>query len=168
MRGDSILTIFKLLFLPKSRKLLETPSRNPPNALLEQEKARSALAFIVPVTCAVSFVPACFASVSSENKPGGVKDSDFFQLIASALIQLLGIFTTFWPIYKKLRPDRVSWIQSCTLALISFFLTIAAFPIYLCASRTWGGLTILAGSFVQSFLQLQLFLRIPKEKVHKG
>jgi hypothetical protein len=142
-------------------------SSHSPNATIEQQNARPALAFIVPVTCAISAIPAFFASAYAENKPGGKKDPDFFQLLASGLIQLLGIFTAFWPIYKKLRPDRVAWIKSCTLAAISVCFTFAAVPLYLLISTTWGGLSLLAGSFVQSFLQLQLFLGIPREKIHE-
>jgi hypothetical protein len=141
-----------------------SPLSNPPNTSVEQEKARSALAFLVPVICALSAIPAYFAWTHAENKPGEVTDSDFFQLLASAPIQLLGICTALWPIINNLRPDRAAWIQSWTLATISVCFSIAAVPLYLLAPAPWSGTSLLAGSFMQSFLQLQLILGIPRLK----
>lgn len=139
-----------------------------PNHSIEQAKERSALAFLVPVICALSAIPACFAWAHAEKKPGKVTDSDFFQLLASAPIQLLGVFTALWPIINKLHPDRAAWIQCWALAIISACLTISAVPLYLLASATWSGMSAIAGSFVLSFLQLQLVLGMPTYKSHEN
>jgi hypothetical protein len=126
----------------------------------------SAFAFIVPIICGLSLIPTYFAWSHADHQPGKPTDSDFFQLIASVPIQLLGISTAVWPIVNNLRPDRAVWIQCWTSAGISSCFTVAALPLYVFAPSAWSGGSLIFGSIVQSVLQLQLLLAIRKTKVH--
>lgn len=121
----------------------------------------------MPVICIFSAIPAFFAWDHAESNPGRVTDSNFLQLLASFPIQLLGILTALCPIINNFQPDRAAWVQSWTLAILSSCLTIAAVPLYLHASESWSAMSLFAGSFMQSFLQLQLILGIPRQKVHE-
>lgn len=125
------------------------------------------LLFLYPLYAPFQLFPLFFAWTHAENKPGRVTDSDFLQLLASAPIQLLGIFTALWPIINNFRPDRAAWIKSWTLAIISSCFTVAAVPLYLLGSASWSGMSLLAASFMQAFLQLQLIPGIPEHPEHK-
>lgn len=125
-------------------------------------KGRSTFALLVPTISILSAIPAIWALTQAEKKKSGnVPDPEFFQVLSSGLIQLLGIGTAFYPILNDFRPDRAARIQAWTLATLSVCLTVAAVPLYPLVSAPWSGMSLFAGTFVQSFLQLQLILGLP-------
>lgn len=101
-----------------------------------------------------------------EVKQGHVTDAEFFQLISSVPMQLLGIGTSLWPIIQDLRPNRAAWVEGWTLAVISACLTIAAIPLYILVPTSWSAMSLFGGSFIQALLQLQLLLGIANQKSH--
>jgi len=149
-----------------SSEISYRPSGHQPVLGLEQETAGSVFAFIVPIICGLSLIPTYFAWSHAGHDPGKATDSDFFHLIASVPIQLLGISTAVWPIVNSLRPDRAVWIQCWTAAGMSSCFTVAALPLYVLAPSAWSGMSLLFGAIAQSLLQLQLLLAIRKTKVH--
>lgn len=142
-------------------------SNDPPSTGTGQTKAVAIFAFFVPAIPCLCFIPACFAWAHAEAKPGKTSDSDFFQLLSSAPIQLLGIGTALWPIIRDFRPGRAACIQAWVLALMGACFTIAAIPLYALVPTYWSAMLLFIGSFVQSLLQLQLVYRIPGPKSHK-
>ena len=139
----------------------DSPVSIPPNAGNEPPNGRSAFALLVPTISILSAIPAIWALTQAEKKSGNVSDPEFFQVLSSGLIQLLGISTAFVPILDDFRPDRAARIQAWTLATLSICLTVAAVPLYPLVSAPWSGMSLFAGTLVQSFLQLQLILGLP-------
>src|SRR5271156_3055372 len=64
---------------------------------ISNKNTNSALTFLVPVLCLLSCIPISLAWANSPHQLGTASDADFFQLIASTVMQLLGNMTLIIP-----------------------------------------------------------------------
>ncbi|KAE8368434.1 hypothetical protein BDV27DRAFT_122323 [Aspergillus caelatus] len=147
---------------------------NPPAAASGHTKITSVVAFFVPSFYMAFFVLACMAAsifaymaaFNAEAIPGRATDSDFYQLIASTILQSLGIGTSIWPIINDLRPTRYLLLKCWIYTGLSVFLTIAAVPLYVLVPVSWSGISNFVGTCMLSFVQLELMLGISHYKPH--
>ena len=75
-------------------------------------------------------------------------------------MQLLGLFTSLLPVYRKTAQHAFLWPKTWTLALtaVGFMCTVSAIPLYLLAPIFWGRFVSFIGTACQACLALQLAL----------
>jgi hypothetical protein len=71
---------------------------------------RSSLIVIVPAVSLLSVFPAALAWKHGSNDPGTTADPDFYQAIAGAVMQLLGLLTFVWPTLSHPRLCSMAWV----------------------------------------------------------
>ena len=95
-----------------------------------QRRTPSIFALVVPVACLLSCIPTGLACFYGDPKPGTAIDADFFQMISSVCMQLLGVSTSLWPAITNLHLSRITQVLVYALAAGGTFVTIAAIPLY--------------------------------------
>ena len=82
----------------------------------------------------------------------GPTDAEFYQLIFSALLQVLEIIASLWPSVVKLQLDRVARSITWGAAFGEASLTVAAVPLYIHVSQRCSGLLLFFGSVSQALV----------------
>jgi hypothetical protein len=148
--------------LNNNNKFLDAQPKNVVTAFppISNKNTNSALAFLVPVLSLLSCIPTALAWANSPHHPGAASDADFFQLIASAAMQLLGNLTLIIPTISNSRLMSQAWFWTWVLAGTSTVCTIAAIPLYLYCPTEWSNTLSFAGNVMQAFVTLQLMFAI--------
>ncbi|KAF2023867.1 hypothetical protein EK21DRAFT_118359 [Setomelanomma holmii] len=71
---------------------------------------RANLIVIVPAVCLLSTIPAALAWKHSSSSSGTTSDSDFYQAIVGATMQLLGLLMLVWPTISHPRLTQSTWV----------------------------------------------------------
>jgi len=113
--------IIKLIFIrdpadeaPQANDL-NTPTSKAVEAYPHSRSVIATLSFLVPTICLLSCIPAGLAWSHTPSTVGAYNDGNFYQLVSSSAMQLLGIGTLIWPTLFSTRLSRTSWIWSCVL-----------------------------------------------------
>ncbi|KAL3456790.1 hypothetical protein BJX64DRAFT_270133 [Aspergillus heterothallicus] len=138
-------------------------------ATSSQSRAPSIFACLVPIACLLSSILATLAWTRADSTAkGSAPDADFFQLLSSVPLQLLGIGISVWPATTSLGLNRTARNTTWGMALVSVGLTFTALPMYIFSSVRWSNLLMLGGAVLQALLQLQLVLGIYNSQKQKG
>ncbi|KAE8442195.1 hypothetical protein EG329_003724 [Mollisiaceae sp. DMI_Dod_QoI] len=114
----------------------------------------SILLFTVPTICAVSCFLAGLAWMHTPPQIGSSSDGNFYQLLSSSLVQLLGTFTLAPTLLSKTLVG-LHRILAWVLAVTSILCTVVSMPLYLYATTAWSGLLSFFGSCAQALILLQ-------------
>ena len=135
----------------------------PEDAVEAYSSARNAsptLSFLVPTISLLSCIPAALAWSHAPRQVGTVKDAEFYQLVSSSAMQLLGVATLIWPTVFHARLGHLSWVLTWILAGTSACFTILTVPLYLLLPTSWSALLSFGGSVALALVLLQLVHRI--------
>jgi hypothetical protein len=76
---------------------------------------------------AICIIPMILAWRSASDSPGTTTDTDFWLLVQTSALQILGLFTAIYPIYRKSTAHAWIWTwffagggAACACALVSF------------------------------------------------
>jgi len=116
----------------------------------------SSLLVIVPAVSLLSVIPAAFAWTHGSNHPGITADPDFYQAVAGAMMQLLGLLTFIWPTLSHPRLCAMAWIWIWVLAAFSAMCAILSIPLFLAVSNKRSFGVAFAGVLAQAIVQLQV------------
>jgi len=72
------------------------------------------------------------------------------------MLQLLGLFTTIYPMPK--RTTATAWLWAQVFTILGSMCAIAAIPVYLYVSTIWSAFVSFIGSAAQGLMALQLAL----------
>lgn len=112
------------------------------------------LTSIVSITILVAIIPMGIAWKLSANSKGSTTDVDFYLLIQSSMMSVLGIFTAIYP--SSWQPSSHAGRWSSGFAIIGILCASVAIPLYLYLSVMWSALASFVGTAVQNFMTLQL------------
>lgn len=121
---------------------------------------QSSLVAIVPVVCVLSAVPAALAWKNGSNMRGATTDADFYQAIAGAMMQLLGLVTFVWPTLSHPRLCSMAWFWIWILAAFSALCAILSIPLFLTVSSTCCFVVGFIGVLAQAIVQLQVITSV--------
>jgi FtsH-binding integral membrane protein len=111
---------------------------------------------IVSAVTVASMVPMIFAWQRSSNSTGSTADVDFWLLIQTSVLQLLGLFTTIYPMPKH--STATAWLWAIVFTVLGSVCVFAAIPVYLYISTMWSAFSSFIGSAAQLSMTLQLAL----------
>lgn len=114
------------------------------------------LSFLVPTVSLLSCIPAALAWYNSPPQNGTPHDANFYQLISSNIMQLLGLFLMIWPTAAHTKLAQFARVWTWVLAGASACFTAMAVPLYLCLPTGWSALLSFGGSIAQVLILLQL------------
>lgn len=117
---------------------------------------RSALTFIVPFACVLSAIPTTLAWKHSDQTAGTTQDSNFWQIVSSNTLQLLGLIIFIWPTLKHPRLSPLTWVWIWILAGLSAVSAIVSVPLYLMYPTIWSFLVSYAGILALALVQWQV------------
>jgi hypothetical protein len=117
---------------------------------------RSTLSFIVPIASLLSVVPAALAWSHGSTERGSATDSDFYQAITGAILQLLGFLTLIWPTLGHSRLSSVDWFWIWLLAGFGAICAPMSVFLYWVLSANWSFVFAFAGAISQTIIQLQV------------
>jgi hypothetical protein len=89
----------------------------------------------------------------SPNRPGSVKDADFYFMIQNCVMQLFGLGVAVQSLWGRRSGSMVFWLVPTAFGSV---VTILAPLLYLKMPTPWSSYCILSGSAVQAFMVLQL------------
>jgi hypothetical protein len=117
---------------------------------------KSTLNFFVPTVCLLCCIPVALAWKHSPSRVGTVDDANFYQLIASSLIQFLGLATLLWPtlFYSRFSGYTLLWIWA--LAVFSGTCTLLSIPFYVLLPVAWSMVVAFGGMIAQALIILQV------------
>src|SRR3569833_2550949 len=94
----------------------------------------------------ICIIPVVLAWRSADDIPGSMSDVDFWLLVQNSTLQLLGIFVSIFPIYRK--SFASGWIWTWVFAVIGSICAVTAVPLYLYAPTIWSASISYLGSAV--------------------
>jgi hypothetical protein len=103
-------------------------------------------------------MPTIFAWQQASNSIGTTHDVDFWLLIQSSMLQLLGLFTAMFPIYKRSPAHAWRWAQALTV--LGALCSLGSIPLYNYAPTMWSALVSLFGSAQAGMASLIALMRI--------
>ena len=92
-----------------------------------------------------------------------MSDADFWLLLQSSVMQLLGLFTPMLPVYR--RPSKYAWVWTWVLVAAGSCCAIIVVPLYVIAPTIWSALLSFFGSAGQAFMLLQLALFVDGPRI---
>lgn len=122
----------------------------------------NAVVSIVTLLAALPLVPAWSHSLP---QPGSTDDTDFWLMLQSSTMQLLGLFTAVFPIYHR-RSHGAAWNWSILFTAAGSLSAVAAIPAYLYLPTFWSGLLSFIGAGAQVYLALQLCFLASSSSAH--
>jgi hypothetical protein len=133
----------------------------PPGAVEAQnihksQNVNSSLTFLVPTVCLLSCIPAAIAWTHTTPSIGTIDDANFYQLLSSAVMQLLGLPTLVWPTVFHVQLAKMTWFWTWILAGASACCTVVAVLVYLWLPTGWSGILSFSGGAAQALVVLQL------------
>ena len=122
---------------------------------------QTTLTFLVPAISLLSCIPAALSFVSATNEIGTARDADFFQLISSSAMAVLGLLTMTIPTFsRKTKLGKMAWFWTWILAGFSGVCAIVSIPLYLAIPTQWSAAVAFSGSVAQGLVTLQLMYAI--------
>lgn len=109
---------------------------------------------VITTFCATAFLGA--AGKYSTWEIGSHRNMDFWFMVQSSAMSLLGFFTAMFPLYR--RPWGLPWHWSLALCFVGTVSVLAAVPVYLCAPAFWSSSLLFIGAASQAAVTLQLSL----------
>jgi hypothetical protein len=119
-------------------------------------KRNATLITVVFATTVLGFIPIIFAWHRATDLPGSAQDADFWLLIQSSIMQLVGLFTAMFPISRQAKSH--AWIWSQAFTFLGASCSIASIPLYLYAPTMWSALLSFWGSTAQAGMALSISL----------
>ena len=104
----------------------------------------------------LSFFPLIPAWQRSPDLPGSTTDPNFWLLLQSSAMQLLGLFTAVYPLWASIKTARWRWTQIFTI--LGCACALAAVPIYVRLPTMWSAVVSFVGAAAQAYMTLQLAL----------
>lgn len=98
--------------------------------------------------------------------PGIVEEMDFWTQIQSSLMQLLGLFTAIYPLYRV--SSGPPWIWALVFVTAGAICSIAAVPTFLFLRPFWSSILSFFGAAAQAVVTLQLSLLAMEPSVQPG
>jgi hypothetical protein len=89
---------------------------------------------------------------------GSAKDADFWWLVQSTIMQVLGLLTLSVPIWQGSKLPSQNWFWTWLFIGIAALATILAIPLYLYAPVAYSSTLVFLATASQSFVVLQLAL----------
>ncbi|KIM94389.1 hypothetical protein OIDMADRAFT_60717 [Oidiodendron maius Zn] len=122
---------------------------------------QTTLTFLVPAISLLSCIPAALSFISATNEIGTARDADFFQLISSSAMAVLGLLTMMIPTFSsKTKLGKMAWFWTWILAGYSGVCAIVSIPLYLVIPTQWSAAVAFSGSVAQGLVTLQLMYAI--------
>jgi hypothetical protein len=90
--------------------------------------------------------------------PGSAKDADFWWLVQSTIMQVLGLLTLSVPIWQGSKLPSQNWFWTWLFIGIASLATIVAVPLYLYAPVAYSSTLVFVATACQAFVVLQLAL----------
>ncbi len=112
----------------------------------------------------ISTIPGYKAWQRSPGHPGTVSDADFWFLVQSSMMQIVGLVTIILPLAMDGRLRFRTWFWTWLLVGLSFACSIAPIPAYLYWPTEWSATIGYLGSAAQTFVTLQALFLVHKEK----
>jgi hypothetical protein len=139
---------------------------NPEAATSPLQKWSSAVNVTVGIFFAVTLaaIPGYKAWQYSPRRPGTVFDADFWFLVQSSMMQLIGLLTIIIPLALSGRLRTQQWFWTWLLVGVSFSCSIAPVPAYLYFPKEWSTTIAFLGSAAQAFVTLQALFVVDKQK----
>lgn len=100
----------------------------------------------------------------SPRKPGTIYDADFWFLVQSSMMQLVGLLTIILPLALSGRLPFRQWFWTWLLVGVSFSFSVAPIPVYLYFPTEWSATVGFLGSAAQAFVTLQALFIVNKQK----
>lgn len=114
------------------------------------------LTFLASVGCTIPLT--CLGWYCSDRKPGTPQDADFWFLIQTCVMQILGLFTVAIPIWRGKTPTKLAGFFTWTSIGIGVLFSSCAPYLYTKIPTPWAvSLTVLSGA-VQAVVTLQVAL----------
>jgi hypothetical protein len=107
---------------------------------------------------AICIIPMILAWRSANDSPGTTTDTDFWLLVQTSALKILGLFTAIYPIYRK--STAHAWIWTWFFAGGGAACACAAIPLYLYIPTIWSALVSFLGAVTQAYMALQLALLV--------
>src|SRR5436305_2669852 len=108
----------------------------------------STLIAIVSITTLIAIMPMGFAWKLSSNTKGSTTDVDFYLLIQSTIMSILGIFTAIYPKLRRPSSHAEHWAHG--FAVLGVACASAAVPMYLYLPTMWSALASFLGAAIQN------------------
>jgi len=105
-----------------------------------------------------STIPLIFAWYHSQPVVGTTSDPDFFFLIQKSIMQVLGIFTTMYPVSRNNAASRAPWYWALFFTVVGTACAVAAPFMYPYLPTFWSGFVSFAGTVAQVAMAVQLVL----------
>jgi hypothetical protein len=114
------------------------------------------LTIAVLIFTLLSFFPLIPAWQRSPDLAGSTADADFWLLLQSSAMQLLGLFTAVYPLWASIKTASWRWMQ--ILIILGCACALAAVPIYVRLPTMWSAVVSFLGTAAQAYMTLQLAL----------
>ncbi|KAF2236428.1 hypothetical protein EV356DRAFT_498457 [Viridothelium virens] len=89
----------------------------------------------------------------SSSTKGSTKDADFYLLIQSSAMNILGIFTAVYPTWNWPASHAKRWAY--TFTVLGIVCATVSILVYLYVSMIWSGLLSFSAAAIQAFMVLQ-------------
>jgi drug/metabolite transporter (DMT)-like permease len=103
----------------------------------------------------LAVIPGALGWTHSPHVPGTKDDADFYFLIQTSLMQLLGLLTLTLPLLVRLRHPSQPWYWTWFFVGASFACSVAATVLYLYIPTEWSFTVSFLASAAQVFVILQ-------------
>ncbi|KAF2007476.1 hypothetical protein P154DRAFT_517187 [Amniculicola lignicola CBS 123094] len=138
------------------RAKIQAKNRNSPEVVAEMIRTQAGLTAITFIVTIGASVLSGVAWKLDAPTPGTTHDSDFWTLVQSSVMQLLGLFTAIYPLYK--RSSGPPWVWALILTTTGAICSIAAIPMFLYVGSFWSSVVSFFGIAAQAVVILQLSL----------
>lgn len=124
--------------------------------------ANCALLFAVPTLAILATIPAVLAFAHTPSTKGSPTSSEFYELLSSSIVQLLGLFIVLFPFLSPQSLDAGTKATTYIWFLggISGLKTIGALPVFLVAAQNWASIMLFLGAAWRVLVVLQVVVGI--------
>ncbi|KIW19636.1 hypothetical protein PV08_00210 [Exophiala spinifera] len=120
---------------------------------------------LISLITLVSMVPGLIGWQYSSHTRGTVKDANFWFLVQSCLVQILGVVITVFALFSSPRLPKQPWNWAWAFVVTSIGLTAGSVPAYLYAPTEWSTLMAFLGSTAQMCVVLQAMFTIDQVRM---
>ncbi|KAI0881816.1 uncharacterized protein GGS22DRAFT_56952 [Annulohypoxylon maeteangense] len=113
----------------------------------------------------LSLIPMGIAWMKSTSTSGSTGDSDFWTLIQSSMMQILGLALAVCNIPRKSTERSTAWTCALILTCFGIVCALASIPTYLYLSTMWSNLLSYGATIAQTIVMLELTLMTDHSKI---
>ncbi|KAI1088470.1 hypothetical protein F5B19DRAFT_471112 [Rostrohypoxylon terebratum] len=113
----------------------------------------------------LSTIPAGIALIKGTNAPGSTDDPDFWWLVQSVAMQLLGLVLAVCNVPQKPTEKSTAWTSALCLTAFGMSCTCASIPTYLFLSTSWSNFMSSGATMSQIIVMLELTLMADHSKI---